>query len=150
MELILWRHAEAHDGVPDAQRALSPKGEKQAKKMAKWLAARLPGDARIIASPTTRTRQTAQALGRPFETLAAIGTAAMPGDILASAGWPDSGKTVVVVGHQPTLGRVAALLLSGTAADWSVKKGAVWWFETRGRGEAAEVTLRAALGVDSI
>ena len=46
MEIILWRHAEAEDGVPgrvpDAARALTHRGQKQAKKMAKWLLERLP------------------------------------------------------------------------------------------------------------
>ena len=34
MELILWRHAEAEDGYPDLERALTEKGHEQAKKMA--------------------------------------------------------------------------------------------------------------------
>ena len=37
MELILWRHAEAEDGSPDAARKLTAKGEKQAQKLARWL-----------------------------------------------------------------------------------------------------------------
>ena len=41
MELILWRHAEAHDakeGQDDLERALTPRGEKQAARMSAWLA----------------------------------------------------------------------------------------------------------------
>ncbi|HCL86559.1 MAG TPA: histidine phosphatase family protein, partial [Comamonadaceae bacterium] len=40
MDLILWRHAEAieaRDGEDDLQRALTPRGEKQAARMAAWL-----------------------------------------------------------------------------------------------------------------
>jgi phosphohistidine phosphatase len=37
MELILWRHAEAEDGIPDMARELTSKGKKQAKHMAAWL-----------------------------------------------------------------------------------------------------------------
>ena len=37
MELILWRHAEAEDGVPDSARELTDKGLKQARVMAEWL-----------------------------------------------------------------------------------------------------------------
>jgi phosphohistidine phosphatase len=52
---------------------------------------------------------------------------------------------VLVVGHQPTLGEVAALLMSGQPGEWSMKKGAVVWFSRRMRDEHAEVLLRAAL-----
>ena len=49
------------------------------------------------------------------------------------AGWPHGvASTVVVVGHQPTLGEVASLLLNGDAArSLPMKKGALWWFESR-------------------
>ena len=41
MDLILWRHAEAIDGMPDLARKLTPKGAKQAREMAAWLRPRL-------------------------------------------------------------------------------------------------------------
>jgi len=47
----------------------------------------------------------------------------------------------LVVGHQPTLGRVAALLLSGAEADWDIGKGALWWI-ARANGRIA---LRAVV-----
>jgi phosphohistidine phosphatase len=40
--------------------------------------------------------------------------------ILKAAGWPDSKGTVVIVGHQPDLGRVAAFLVAGAHADVSI------------------------------
>ena len=43
MELILWRHAEAEDGVPDGERALTKKGRKQARAVAAWLKPHSPG-----------------------------------------------------------------------------------------------------------
>ena len=52
---------------------------------------------------------------------------------------------VLVVGHQPTLGRTAALLLSGNEADWSVKKGSVWWFSNRSRLGETQTVLRAVM-----
>jgi phosphohistidine phosphatase len=67
--------------------------------------------------------------------------------VLAAAGWPENGS-VVVVGHQPTLGRVAALLLSGEEADWVIKKGAIWWFTNRVRGGEAQTVLRAVMAPD--
>lgn len=150
MDLILWRHAEAEDGAPDSQRKLTPKGRTQAEKVAAWLNDRLPDDARILASPTTRTQETAAALQRPFDILAAIGPIASCEVILEAAGWPDYRGTVVIVGHQPTLGEVAAWLLSGKSAGWGIKKGALWWFSHRGHSDSAETTLRAVIGPDLI
>lgn len=154
LDLILWRHAEAEDGLPDAKRKLTARGEKQAKLVGRWLRSRLPEGARILASPATRAVQTAAALGLPFEEVRGIGTGADATDILAAAGWPEGpgqrGGTVVVVGHQPTLGRLAALLLGGAEADWTIKKGAAWWFSNRVRGGETQTVLRAVVGPDLV
>jgi len=139
MQLILWRHADAEDGTPgkpDAERGLTDKGEMQARRVARWLTKRLPGGARILVSPAKRAQQTARALTRHFETELEASTAAGPQSLLKTAGWPDADGAVVVVGHQPTLGQAAALALTGKALDWSVKKGALWWIEGRGDGDA--------------
>lgn len=148
MDLLLWRHAEAEDGFPDLKRKLTPRGEKQAEQMAAWLKAHAPEDLRIIASPAKRCQQTAQALGRPFETDTRLGPGNSVGDLLAAVDWPDGSNehdAVLIVGHQPTLGRAAALLLSGSEADWSVKKGSVWWFTTRTRPGETQTVLRAVV-----
>ena len=150
MDLILWRHAEAEDGLPDASRKLTAQGEKQARKMARWLRKRLPKDARILSSPAVRAVQTAQALGLPYKETKRIGTSADAEDILAAAGWPDAGGTVVIVGHQPTLGRVAALVLTGEESDWNVKKNSVWWFVCRINTGEPTTTLCAAIGTELV
>jgi phosphohistidine phosphatase len=150
MELILWRHADAVDGYPDAQRALTPKGERDAKHMAKWLNDRLPSDAIILASPAQRTQQTAGALRREFNTLAAIGTGAESVDLLKAAQWPRATRTTLIVGHQPTLGRVASLLLTGSEGDLSVKKGALWWFTGRRRDGHEQTVLRVMMAPDML
>jgi len=150
MNLILWRHADAEDGMPDSGRALTDKGRKQAKAVARWLKTRLPADCRVLVSPATRARQTAEALHVDFETAPDLDVGASPGQVLAAAGWPRQGGSVLVVGHQPTLGQVAARLLAGTEAEWAVKKAAVWWFESRERAGREEAVLRAAIGPDLI
>lgn len=127
MDLILWRHADAEDGVPDDARRLTGKGRKQAQKMAAWLETRLPADCRVLVSPAARTRETAAAFTERITIEKAVSTAATPQGVLKAAGWPGGTGTVVVVGHQPTLGAVAALVLTGEAAAWSLKKGAIWW-----------------------
>ena len=137
MDLILWRHAEAEDarGSDDLGRALTARGRAQAARMAAWLAARLPADARILASPALRCQQTVAPLGRKATTVAAIGPGASAEALLAAAGWPNGDDdTVVVVGHQPTIGEAAALAMGAAGADWQVKKGAVWWLKLAKNG----------------
>lgn len=148
MELILWRHAEAEDGTPDSARKLTPHGVKQAQAVAEWLTPRLPKTTRIIVSPTKRTRQTADALTAEFEIIEDLGPGASAKTILAVAKWPDAKGTVVVVGHQPTLGEAAALILSGKAGEWNMKKGAVWWFSYKEKDGSAVVNLRASISPD--
>lgn len=153
MDLILWRHAEAVDAtlrIPDAERTLTVKGERDAKRMAKWLNDRLPDDALILVSPAQRTQQTASALQRKFATVDAIGTAAEPADILKAAHWLHAAHTVLIVGHQPTLGGVVSLLLTGGDERQSVKKGAVWWIEGRRRGGREHTVLRAMMSPDML
>jgi phosphohistidine phosphatase len=145
MDLLLWRHADAEDGIPDAGRALTRKGLKQAAQVAQWLRPRLPADCRIIASPAKRAQQTAQALELPYATERRIGTSADVADLVAAANWPTRPGTVILVGHQPTLGQLAAWLLSGEQAAWTIKKGALWWFSSRAASDAAQAVLKAVV-----
>lgn len=116
--------------------------------MAKWLRARIPADALILASPAQRAQQTARALSPDFKTVKEIGTSAAPEDILRAAGWPGNSGTVVVVGHQPTLGETAAWLMTGKKAPWSLKKGAVAWVAHRADPADARAQLRTWISVD--
>lgn len=150
MELVLWRHAEAEDGIPDNARPLTAKGKKQADNMAAFLRARLPDGARILASPAKRTQQTAQALTKHFSTEPGIAPSAAPEAILKAAGWPDGDGCVLIVGHQPALGEAAALLMTGHPDPWSIKKGAVWWFSRRAREGSRQASLRLAIAPDHL
>ncbi len=148
MELILWRHADAEDGIPDFERKLTAKGVKQAAHMAKWLRARIAKDALVLVSPAKRAQQTAHALTDDFKTVPEIGLAASAADVLRVAGWPGLDATVVIVGHQPTLGEAAALLLTGEQEQWNLKKGAVVWVAHRADETPARTQLRAAISPD--
>lgn len=150
MDLILWRHADAEDGIPDSERRLTAKGHKQAEKISAWLKGRLPDDARILVSPAARTQQTAAALGRAFETVVAIAPGASYASILSASAWPQHHGTVMIVGHQPTLGETAAWLLSGEAAEWTIKKGALWWFASRARSGEFQAVLRTVVTPDLV
>lgn len=150
MDLILWRHAEAADGAPDLARKLTAKGVKQAQDVARWLRPRLPRQTRIIVSPAQRTLQTAKALTADLEIVRDLAPGASPAAVLAAAGWPEHKGAVLVVGHQPTLGLVASMLIAGEPMPWSIRKGAVWWLSHRVRGERPQVVLRAVLSPDFI
>jgi len=144
MDLILWRHAEAEDGFPDLKRALTPKGRKQATRMAAWLHKHLPQPLRVVVSPAVRAQETASAFTKSFETIDELAPGAPVGAILAAAGWPEATGAVLVVGHQPTLGQVAASLLSGEPGDWDMKKGAIIWLSQQ-PDTLGQVALRAVL-----
>ncbi len=148
MDLMLWRHAEAIDGLPDNDRVLSERGQRQARRMARWLDLHRPPKLQVLVSPTRRTRMTAEAFTADYRVDRRLGTDAGVADLIAACGWPDAAGAVLIVGHQPTLGRLAALLLSGSEADWSVKKGALWWFSNRVRRGETQTVLRTVLPAD--
>lgn len=146
MELILWRHAEAEDTAPDHARQLTAKGIKQAAKIAAFLREHLPHDHRILVSPATRTQQTVAALTDHFTLAPTIAPGSTAHAMLHAARWPDAGGTVLIVGHQPTLGEVAAQLLGCEGQSFSIKKGALWWFSRR--EGSAQTTLRLVITPD--
>lgn len=151
MELLLWRHAEAEAGTPDLKRQLTPKGAHQAAQVAEWIRRHAPKHLRILASPATRCQQTAQALDLPFDTDKRLAPDSDVAHLLTAVGWPlgeGSAKdkhAVLVVGHQPVLGRTASLLLAGIEAEWTIKKGGLWWFSQRIRVGEARVLLKSVL-----
>jgi phosphohistidine phosphatase len=150
MNLILWRHAEAEDvASSDLARQLTAKGRKQAQHVAKWLRGRLEENTVLLVSPAARTVQTVETLTDQYRIVREIAPGASTADILAAAGWPQGiAPTVVVVGHQPTLGEVVARLLGANEANVSITKGAVWWLASRERGGNEQAVLLAAMSPD--
>jgi phosphohistidine phosphatase len=145
MDIILWRHAEAEPGEPDFDRMLTPKGQKQARKMAAWLDHTLPDRCKILVSPTRRTVQTAEALGRKFKVIPELAPGADPRELLTIANWPDNREPVLIVGHQPALGNLAALLLTGLPQDWPIRKAGAWWIVQKERNDGPTSYLKAVM-----
>src|ERR1700709_895019 len=104
MVWILWRRAEAgdhlDDPIADLERPLSPKGERQARRVADWLNRVLADSARLLTSPAPRRQQTVAALGRRVKKTEALAPGSDVESLLAATRWPDSREAVLVVGHQ--------------------------------------------------
>lgn len=151
MDLILWRHAEAfemREVQDDLDRALTPKGERQAQRMATWLNRQLPANTRVLVGPARRAQQTAAALERKARVVEGLGPMGTVDFLLQAARWPDAREGVLVVGHQPTLGQAAAYLLAGQTNPWPLRKGAVWWLRSREREGRLQVVLHAVMSPD--
>jgi phosphohistidine phosphatase len=115
VQLYLVRHAEAADGEPDELRPLTAEGRRAARELGERLAAVGVRPDAVLTSPLLRARQTGAELARaagiepePDERLAPGATA---DDVKAAAA--GRGENVVVVGHQPDCGRIAAALTGG-------------------------------------
>ncbi len=134
MNLLLWRHAQAElelDCVCDFQRKLTSLGEKQAKRMARWLDRQLPQGTQILVSPAVRAEQTAKALGRPYKLCTELAPDASVEQLHELVQWPRKKGHLLLVGHQPALGQFMADLLGVEADICTMKKGAVWWLRCR-------------------
>jgi len=115
VQLYLVRHAQAADGEPDELRPLTAEGRRAARELGERLAADGVRPDAVLTSPLLRARQTGAELARaagiepePDERLAPGATA---DDVKAAAA--GRGESVVVVGHQPDCGRIAAALTGG-------------------------------------
>jgi phosphohistidine phosphatase len=148
MDLILWRHAEAEDGLLGAEqpeldmdRSLTQRGEKQALRMAAWLDRQLPEGTRILVSPARRCEQTALALGRKYKIRTELAPDATPAQLLEVVQWPVYKYPVLAIGHQPTLGQTIAQLLGLKESQCAVKKGALWWLRHRDRDGHSQTVI---------
>ncbi len=154
MDLILWRHADAtadeRELPDDLLRALTPKGHKQARRMAEWLNLHLPSSTKVLVSPAVRTQETAEHLDRKFKTVAEIAPDQGVEALLHAARWPDGRDSVLVVGHQPQLGTAAAYLLAGAVEAWPIRKAGVWWLRQRERNGRSQVVLHAVMAPDML
>ena len=145
-EIIFWRHAEAHDatvGQDDLDRKLTVKGLRQAERVAFWLDRNLPQQCRVYASPAKRSQQTVRCLSRKSKTLNELNPTARPEEVLAAVGWGIQTEPIVIVGHQPWIGECIHWLLMDAAAPLTVRKGAVWWLQSRERDGVKDVIVRS-------
>ena len=124
-ELILLRHAHAEalaTGQTDAERPLSDEGRREARAAAQWLKAQGLVPDRMLVSPSVRTRQTAEAVVAELGALRSIREEAgiyeaSPGDLAALADRQAGVDRLMLVGHNPGLEQLAALMHSGQSGE---------------------------------
>lgn len=124
-ELILLRHAEAEPldkGGDDPQRALSARGEQEARAAGVWLAAHGARPDRVLCSPSRRTDETARLAlaamtATPARQLASEIYDASPGELLALLDQHGDADTVMLVGHNPGIEQLVALLVEGRSDE---------------------------------
>lgn len=122
-ELILLRHAHAEGagaGMDDIDRPLSAEGVREARAAGDWLREQDWLPERVLVSPSTRTRQTLLELGELGD--AEVGDApgiyeASVGELIALADANRDAGRLMLIGHNPGLEQLVALLSSGQSGD---------------------------------
>lgn len=108
---MLVRHTKAQQGGPDRERALAKRGVADATTLAGWLADQDVVPDRVVLSPSLRTRQTwqhAAPSGGPEPELDERIYENTVGDLRAIIReTPDNVQTLVLVGHNPSMGELA-------------------------------------------
>ncbi|AOH35704.1 SixA phosphatase family protein [Luteimonas sp. JM171] len=124
-ELILLRHAHAEPaqaGQSDLDRPLSPDGHAEAEAAARWLAGRRLAPDCVVCSPARRTRETLETvlsvLGYVDQRLDERIYEATPGTLAALLDGYREVDRLLMVGHNPGLERLVALLNSGQSSQF--------------------------------
>ena len=124
-QLILLRHAHAEPastGQADFDRPLSPRGLAEAEAAGVWLAAQSLMPDRVLCSPARRTRETldavVEAVGNLDKRLDAAIYEATPGTLAGLVDTHRDAERLLLVGHNPGLERLVALLSSGQSGDY--------------------------------
>jgi len=133
MRLILFRHGPAEARDPrrwpdDRLRPLTEKGETRTRQAARGVR-RLEGGIRVVlTSPLARCLRTAELLAHETEAMNGVQPVAAlaPGGswraMLARLAEESPEATIVAVGHEPDLGKLAGVLLFGAPAGMPIKK----------------------------
>ena len=124
-ELILLRHAHADAAQPgqnDLDRPLSPEGLAEAEAAGRWLAEHDRKPDCVLCSPAVRTRQTLEAVlretGYAPERIEPAIYEATPGTLIDLVDAHAGVGRLLLVGHNPGLEQLAALMYSGQTGDY--------------------------------
>lgn len=118
MELLIFRHGIAEDSGPDgddASRRLTDDGAQKTRQAAHGLTRFATRPHVLLTSPLVRARQTAAIVGDVFGLTAIVmkSLAYGPADAVIADLRHRREPCVMIVGHEPTLSRVAGMLCTG-------------------------------------
>ena len=131
MRLYLVRHAEAAPGDPDELRSLTREGREQARALGKRLFSEDAAPAVILTSPLLRARETGREIARAFDIESEPDERLAPGATVDDVRGAVEGRgdQVIVVGHQPDCGQIAAALTGGPEPRFAAGGHAVFELE---------------------
>ena len=130
MILYVMRHAEGNDTMQDEWRYLTEKGRVAAEKTCSAIAKIGPKPRLTITSPLTRAVQTAEIAAQKAcrKNVVVASGLLLPGadikELVVHLKECKDSKRVMLVGHEPQLGSLVALLLGREEGAISLKKGA--------------------------
>jgi phosphohistidine phosphatase len=117
MDFFLVRHGEAEPEHRDRRRPLTPDGRREVEKIARAAAARRLKIAEILHSEKLRAKETAEILARFLSPARGVressGLSPEDDPLSAKADLEAAEESLMLVGHLPHVGRLAALLLVG-------------------------------------
>jgi phosphohistidine phosphatase len=137
MDIVVVRHGIALErdeaaklAMADAERPLTEKGRRRMKRSARGVAHLVPAAELVLSSPLVRAAETAKIVRRAYD--GDVGYSedgsllpdAAPSDLAAALADGPTAPIVVVVGHEPHLGRFVGWALTGQAREFvELEKG---------------------------
>ena len=152
MMLYIMRHGLAEEPTPkgdDAARKLTERGADKIRKAAAGMQAMGLAFNAILTSPVTRAAATAEIVATEIGALkpraiVELSTGASPAGALEALTKQKVAESVLVVGHEPTLSRLASLMITGSSESVGIKlkQGGVIALEFPDRIERGGAHLR--------
>lgn len=126
MELLVFRHGPAEERDPrrwpdDDLRPLTPEGARESRLAARGVRRAGFAAALLVTSPAERARATAEAareawgMRGPAEPWTELAPGQDAGPVLARVAREEAAAALAVVGHEPTLGELVGLAITGDA-----------------------------------
>lgn len=142
-EVMILRHAHAEPSAPgggDFERPLSSVGGEEADAVGRWLLEHEVKFTQVLSSPATRARQTAERAlaiaGGPAIAFEPHIYEATPGTLIALLDRAAGAGCTLLVGHNPGLEQLVALLLEGRSDDYrGLPPGGLAWIKLPDQGE---------------
>ncbi len=119
-KLVIVRHGQANPGADhDAERTLTPAGEKEALLAGEWLAGVISAgrlnEPQLLSSPYRRAMQTAEFINRSLDVQMQLASWLTPDTppLTVADQIINASSDLILVSHQPLVGRIDSLMVDG-------------------------------------